>query len=60
MKKAIFFFFLLFWLTSLLKANESQIILINAEAYLVDLDDNFDVAKVYKKIPFYFSNPTSH
>ena len=38
----------------------SQIILINAEPYLVDLNEDYDVEKVYHKVPDYFSNPETH
>ena len=38
----------------------SQIILINAEPYLVDLSDDYNVEKVYHKVPNYFSSPETH
>ena len=41
-------------------ALESQIILINSEAYLVDLDENFDVVNIHDRIPEYFQDHSSH
>ena len=45
---------------SSLSALESQIILINSEAYLVDLNDNYDVVRVHERIPEYFQDHSSH
>ena len=60
MKNVILALTLLFGVTTSLFALESQIILINSEAYLVDLDDNFDVVNVHERIPEYFQDHSSH
>jgi len=42
------------------KAIESQIILVQSEAYLVTLDENYDVLEIIERIPDYFQNHSSH
>jgi len=42
------------------KALESQIILIQSEAYLVTLDENYDVVTVLERVPDYFQDLSTH
>jgi len=60
MKKFIFSLALIIFGFSSLFALESQIILINSEAYLVDLDVNYDVINIHERIPDYFQDHSSH
>lgn len=60
MKNVILVLTLLFGANTSLFSLESQIILINSEAYLVDLDDNYDVVNVHERIPDYFQDHSSH
>tara|TARA_B100000497_G_C7476788_1_gene293129 strand:+ start:213 stop:629 length:417 start_codon:yes stop_codon:yes gene_type:complete len=60
MKKFVFSLALIIFGFSSLFALESQIILINSEAYLVDLDVNYDVINIHERIPDYFQDHSSH
>lgn len=60
MKKILLFLFLGTIVMDFLKASKSEIILINAEAFLVDIENDYDVVKVHKKIPNYFTDPATH
>ncbi len=60
MKKILLFLVLCTVVMDFLKAAKSEIILINAEAFLVDIENDYDVVKVYKKIPNYFTDPATH
>ena len=58
--KFIFTFLILIFAFACTSFAASQIILINAEPYLVDLNEEYDIEKVYHKVPDYFSNPETH
>ena len=45
---------------SLARAAESQIILVQSEAYLVTLDENYDVLEIIERVPDYFQNHSTH
>ena len=54
----LFLFYFGFLLSS--KASVSQIILIDAEAYLVEIENDYDVVKVHHRVYDYFSSPDTH
>ena len=57
MKKILLFLFLSTIVMDFLKASKSEIILINAEAFWVDIENDYDVVKVHKKNTELFHRP---
>lgn len=59
MKSFLFSLVLILTLGNLF-GGHSQIILINSEAHLVELDENYDVLVIHERIPEYFQDNSSH
>ena len=60
MNKVFLFALLILCSATNLFSAKSEIILIDAKAYLVEIENDYDVVKVHHRVYNYFSSPNSH